>query len=90
MPKEINIIKVLYPKTKVGVLKADKQGTLKTVIIDAELDDIKCTFNYDDCVELDTDGYSYISLSRDNLYQLIRLIEKSEKQYNKKFKKEEL
>jgi hypothetical protein len=55
---------------------------------DAELDVIKCKFNYDRCVELDTDSYSYLSLSIDNLYRLIELIEKSEKRYEKKLNKE--
>lgn len=55
---------------------------------DAELDAIECKFNYDRCIELDTDGYSYISLSIDNLYKLIELIEKSEKRYEKKLNKE--
>lgn len=82
--KEIDVIKVLHPKTKVGVLKADKKGTLKAIILDAELDDIKCKFNYDNCVELDTDGYSYISLSMENLFQLIDLIEKAENRYDKR------
>jgi hypothetical protein len=90
MAKEINIEKALYPNVKIGKLKADKEGTLKATIIDAELDDIQCTFNYDGCVELDTDGYAFITLSIDNLYQLIALIEKSENKYEKQFKKEGL
>ena len=87
-PKEIK--KVLYPTTKLDVLKEDKEGSLSATIVDAELDAIECKFNYDKCVELDTDGYSYISLSLDNLYKLIELIEKSEKRYEKKYKQEGL
>lgn len=88
MAKQIDIEKVLYPKK--GILKADKEGTLKTTIVDAELDGIECTFNYDRCVELNTEGYSYITLSVENLYNLIWLIEKSEKIYDKQFKKDGL
>jgi hypothetical protein len=81
MVKEINIEKALYPKK--NVLKQDKEGTLTSTIIDDELDSIKCTFNYDGCVELDTEGYSYLSLSIANLYELINLINKAEKRYSK-------
>lgn len=73
---------------KENVLRLDKEGTLKSMIIDAEIDPIDCTFNNDDCVQLDTDGYSYITLSIDNLYALIRLIEKAEKRYDKIYAKE--
>jgi hypothetical protein len=86
MTKEVDIVKALYPKTKIGVLKSDKEGSLTSVIIDAELDDIKCRFDNDNCVELDTDEYSFIALSVGNLYQLIELIEKSEKRYKKRYK----
>ena len=90
MAEDIDVVKVLYPKTKINVLKSDKNGSLSATIVDAELDAIKCKFNYDQCVELDTDGYSYITLSVENLYRLIDLIEKSENRYDKRYKREGL
>jgi hypothetical protein len=85
MAKNIDIEKVLYPKK--NVLRTNKEGTIKTTIVDAELDGIECTFGNDNCVELNTDGYTYITLSVENLYMLINLIEKAEKKYDKQFKK---
>jgi hypothetical protein len=67
-------------------LTTAKDGTIKATIIDAELDGIKCKFNYDDCVELNTKDYSYITLSRENLCQLIHLIDKAEALYDKRSK----
>jgi hypothetical protein len=59
-------------------LTTGKDGTIKTKIIDAEVDVIKCKFNYDGCVELDTDDYTYITLSKANLQDLIDSIDKVE------------
>jgi hypothetical protein len=64
-------------------MKKEKDGTLTENILDAESDVIKCKFNNDGCVELDTDDYSFITLSVSNLYELIELIEKAEKKYKK-------
>jgi hypothetical protein len=88
MAKELDVEKALYPKK--DKLIVDKKGNITATIVDAEMDGIKCTFNYDRCVQLDTDGYSYITLSVENLWNLIQLIEKSEKKYEKQFKKEGL
>ena len=60
-----------------------KDGTIKTRIIDVEIDEIKCTFNNDGCVELDTDDYTYITLSKANLLGLINSIDKAEALYAK-------
>jgi hypothetical protein len=81
MAKEIDIDKIIYLEK--NILKIGKDGTITTIFVDAEMDGIKCTFNYDRCVELDTKGYTYITLSIDNLYNLINLIEKAEKKYAK-------
>ena len=83
MEKQINIEEALYPEIKKNTLVADKEGTLKATIIDDELDAIECTFNGDDGVQLNTEGYSYLSLSKKNLYLLIKLINRAEKEYNK-------
>ena len=65
-------------------LRTAKDGTIKTKIIDAELDEIKCKFNYDDCVEMDTKDYAYITLSRENLLELLNAIDKAEALYEKR------
>jgi hypothetical protein len=66
-----------------ATLRADKEGTLKARIIDAEGDEVKCSFHYDDCVQLDTSGLTYVTLSKDNLYDLIDLIDRAEAKYDK-------
>ena len=60
-----------------------KDGLITAKIIDAELDEIKCTFNNDGCVELNTYATSYIVLTVDNLLNLIELIEEAELKYSK-------
>jgi hypothetical protein len=81
MAKNIDIEKALYPKS--NVLRTDKDGNITATIVDAELDGIECQFNYDGCVQLETEGYSYITLSVDNLLKLVELIEKAERKYDK-------
>ncbi len=63
--------------------KLKKNGTLVTEIYDEEGDPIKCSFNYDGCVEIKTKEYSYLCLSKENLIDLIQLIDKAEKKYDK-------
>ena len=62
-------------------LKFDKEGTLKSEILDAEGDPIKCVFHGDEGVELKVKKYSYLSLSRDNLLELINLIDAADVKY---------
>ena len=64
-------------------LKTDKKGNITVEIVDAELDLIKGTFNYDGFIELDTHEYTHITLSIENLYDMIYLIEGAEKKYDK-------
>ena len=78
-------LKRTYPQN--GKLLVDKEGAIRTVIIDDELDGIECKFNYDGCVEINTENYTYLSLSIDNLFQLASLIEKAEKMYKKRSEK---
>lgn len=73
-----------------GKLRLNKEGTLVAQIYDDEGDPIKCSFHDDGCVELDTDGYSYISLTREDLFYLASLISKSHERYEKIAKKESL
>lgn len=70
----------LFPESGKLIIKDDE---ISAVITDEELDPIKCDFHNDDCVQLDTDKYAYIILSRENLYKLIKLIDKAEKKYDK-------
>lgn len=68
MTKNINIEKALFPKSG----KLNKNGT--AIIIDAELDPLKCTFNGDDSVVISTKDYTYITLSSDNLLMMLDMI----------------
>ena len=85
--KKIDIRKILSPKADVLQINGDQASA---VILDAELDEIECTFNYDMCVEINTSELSYITLSIENLYKLIELICESEEFYeNHEFSNEE-
>lgn len=67
-------------------IKINDDLDLTASIIDAEGDEINCSFNYDNCVEIDANNLSYITLTIDNLNELINLIEKTEEIYNKIYK----
>tara|TARA_R110000824_G_C15084322_1_gene664736 strand:+ start:783 stop:1028 length:246 start_codon:yes stop_codon:yes gene_type:complete len=67
-------------------LTKNLDGDYTIEIIDEEGDPITCTFHYDDCVHVDTKGYTYLTLSIVNLTHLLNLIEKTTDLYNKKFK----
>ena len=87
MPKKINeFLDQVYPSN--GKLVTDKEGTIRTTIIDAETDGIACKFNNDNCVEIDTSSYSYLTLSRDNLVELINMIDKADHMYEKRTEKQ--
>tara|TARA_Y100000592_G_scaffold68592_1_gene106573 strand:- start:252 stop:491 length:240 start_codon:yes stop_codon:yes gene_type:complete len=58
-------------------------GNLSALIIDMELDPIRCKFNNDGGVKINTKNINFISLSRDNLIQLLNLIHESEIEYKK-------
>ena len=75
----------LFPQR--NKLYKDNSVSYGTTIVDAELDEIKCKFNYDDCVVLNTDEYGYVTLTKENLLDLIKLIDKSTDLYNKQFAK---
>ncbi len=55
--------------------------TYQSVIIDEELDPVICTFNNDECVEIDTRPFSYLVLSKENLLNLLLLIDEAETEY---------
>jgi hypothetical protein len=76
--KQIDIKKMLCPKADILQINGDQASA---VILDAELDEIECTFNYDMCVHINTSELSYITLTVENLYKLIDLIEEAEEFY---------
>lgn len=79
MGKYLNIELVLCPTA--GRLIIDKDNEASAQIVDAELDVINCEFNNDDCVVLDIKDYTYITLTKSNLMNLVRLIEKAKTHY---------
>lgn len=76
----------IYPNN--GKLLVDEKGTINAVIVDEELDAIECKFNNDGCVEINTEEYSYLTLSRNNLIQLAKFIEQADKMYAKRTQKQ--
>ena len=69
--EELNIEKLVLPEANVLKIK-NKSATAQ--ILDAELDTLKCSFNNDMCVEINTKDYKYIQLTLENLKTLKRLI----------------
>lgn len=64
--------------------KLIKNGICVTAtLFDAELDELELSFDYSQSVNIDTEKLAYISLSIQNLYDMIDLIEKSELYYKK-------
>ena len=78
--KEIDIAKALHPNS--DKLKQDKHGNITATIVDEELDAYECQFNYDGCVQVNTKGYDWITLSKENLIRLIEMIDDAEEQYD--------
>ena len=68
-----------YPEH--GKLQVDEKGGLHTIIVDEEMDGFICRFNYDGCVEIDTDAYSHIALDPNTLHRLANLIIEAEEIY---------
>jgi hypothetical protein len=79
----MNIEKILCPK--VGKLIKTKDS-VNALILDADLDTVELSFDYTQSVTINTDGLKYICLTYENLYDMIELLEKSEKHFKKKFK----
>lgn len=72
----MNIEKKLFPES--GELITDDEGNYSAELVDAELDPFDCRFNDDGCVEIDTRGLNYLTITVDNLYTMLRLIEEVE------------
>lgn len=67
--------KQLYPNCNKLIQEED---CISATILDEELDPIQLNFNYDGCVEIQTDDLSYITLSIRHLENLILLIKKAD------------
>ena len=72
------IEKLIYPVD--GELICN-EGTYQSTIVDAELDPSDVSFHYDGCVKIETEEYTHLTLSVDNLQKMIELIKTTEKLY---------
>ena len=81
----MNIVEVLIPDAY--KLKKVKGGGFTSIIVDEELDPFKVDLIGDDCIEIDTEGMAYITLSISTLYDMIDLIEAAELKLSKQRKK---
>jgi len=75
----MDVEKIMFPDS--GKLVEDEHGNLHAQIVDMEIDPFICTFNFDGCVQIDTEDYTHITLHSQHLRQLITLIEKAERKY---------
>lgn len=81
----MNIVEVLIPDAY--KLKKLKGGGFKSIIVDEELDPFNVELQGDNCIEIDTEGMAYITLSISTLYDMIELIEEAQFELSKKRKK---
>jgi len=77
--EDVDIEKVLFPES--GELIKESTYYIATVL-DDELDPFKCSFLNDGCVQINTEELTYLTLSRDNLFKLLELLEESESKYD--------
>ncbi len=64
-------------------LKTDSEGNISSTIIDEHLDPIKVFFDSDGCVDINTEGLTYIILSERHLMNLVEMIRNAQKMYEK-------
>jgi hypothetical protein len=83
---EINIEKVFYPNA--GKIIKDKKGTLISTIVDEELDEFECRFVFSESVEIQTKGFTRITLGIRQLEHMINLIRMTEAMYERDSKKD--
>jgi hypothetical protein len=72
----MNIREVIVPDAY--KLIPTESGSMKSVIIDQELDPFNVIMRGDDCVLIDTEEMAYITLSIEDLLDLIKLIRKAD------------
>ena len=80
----MGIEKVLHEKA--WGLEIDTEQNASVLIVDEELDPYQCVFNNDGCIEINTSGYTHITLSVEALYRIIELIEIAEEHYETNLK----
>lgn len=85
MGKKVSIEKLLCPDA--DILQTDGESATAK-ILDAELDVINCSFNNDMCVQIETEGVSYIILTLENMKTLKKLIVEADAYYEKYFSEE--
>ena len=78
--KNINIETELFPEVGELSFNEDSQA-FESVIVDAELDPVECTFHCDETVVINTNGYEYIQLDRNSLMTLFKLMSSAMAQY---------
>lgn len=69
---------ILEPKRNKLLIDGD---CVKAKILDGELDVLDCYFDYSNTVHINTQGYSHVLLTLENLQTLIKLIEESEEYF---------
>lgn len=58
-----------------------EDGVLSSIILDEELDPVKVSFHYNECVQINTEELSYLTLSVRQLKNLVLLIKMAEEIY---------
>ena len=81
----MDIVEVLVPDAY--KLKKIRGGGYKSIIVEEELDPFDVQFHGDNCIEINTEGMKYITLSVNNLYDMIDMIEEAEEKLYKKSKR---
>jgi hypothetical protein len=75
-----NIEDLLYPDNYKLIIMDNE---ITTTIVDCELDEYECIFNGADDIQINTEGYTHITLDINALQSLIALIKKAKKMYKK-------
>ena len=75
-----NIEDIIYPKNNKLIID---DYEISTTIVDCELDEYECRFNGAEDIQINTEGYTHITLDIDKLESLILLIKKAENMYKK-------
>ncbi len=78
--EHINIETELYPEVGKLIFSEESQS-FESVIFDAELDPLECTFPMDETVIINTQGYEYLQLDRRSLKKLLKLLSSAMSEY---------
>lgn len=82
MRKSVEIFKQHNKKVESLTWNQDEQ-CYTSLIYDAELDPVSITLSPEDHITINTGGYDYISLDRDNLSVLRKLLNRAMSKYKK-------